>query len=231
MSMRIHKYLAHAGVASRRHSEELIKSGKVMVNGELAKIGQVIDENTVNVTVSGKPVKLNTQYVYYLLNKPHAVVSTVSDPEGRSTVMDFLPEGLPRLYPVGRLDYNSEGLVLLTNDGNLAQKLTHPKYQIAKTYRVLVHGHPTVVTLDILRRGVHLSDGVTAPAQVAVIKVEGANTWLDITIHEGKNHQVRRMFEALHHTVLRLTRTRLGEWELGDLAAGQYKQITIKKKE
>jgi len=225
--MRIHKYLAHAGVASRRHSEELISAGKVTVNGAVATIGQVIDENTAEVTVSGKPVKLNTNYVYFLLNKPHAVVSTVTDPEGRPTVMDYLPTGSPRLYPVGRLDYNSEGLILLTNDGALAQKLTHPKYQIEKTYRALVHGHLTTVTLDILKKGVHLVDGLTAPAQVEVVSEEGGNTWVDITIHEGKNHQVRRMFEALHHTVLRLTRVRLGEWELGDLKPGAYRQIKL----
>ena len=227
MTMRIHKYLAHAGIASRRHAEEMVAAGKVMVNGKPATIGLVIDEATAEVTVNGNPVKLDTKPVYYLLYKPHAVVSTVNDPEGRPTVMEYLPKGTPRLYPVGRLDYNSEGLILLTNDGALAQKLTHPKYEVDKTYRVLVHGHPTQVTLDILRRGVHLADGLTAPAVVEVVSVEGGNTWLDVTIHEGRNHQVRRMFEALHHTVLRLTRTRLGDWDLGDLAPGEYKTVTV----
>lgn len=227
MSMRIHKYLAHAGVASRRHSEELVAQGLVSVNGSVATIGQVIDENTAEVTVKGKPVKLDTNYVYYLFNKPHAVVSTVSDPEGRPCVLDYFPKNMPRLYPVGRLDYNSEGLMLLTNDGNLAQKLTHPKYMVDKTYRVLVHGRLTQVSLDILRRGIHLADGVTAEAIVEVVAAEGGNTWLDVTIHEGRNHQVRRMFEALHHTVLRLTRTKLGDWELGKLAPGEYKEVKL----
>ncbi|MEI6690992.1 MAG: pseudouridine synthase [bacterium] len=227
MSMRIHKYLAHAGVASRRHAEEMVADGKVTVNGKVATIGLVIDENSAHVEVNGKPIKLDTNLVYYLLYKPHAVVSTVNDPEGRPTVMDYLPKNTPRLYPVGRLDYNSEGLILLTNDGTLAQELTHPKYEIDKTYRVLVHGLLTQVSLDILRRGIHLADGITAPATVDVVRQEGGNTWLDITIHEGRNHQVRRMFEALHHTVLRLTRTKLGDWDLGDLKPGEFKTITL----
>jgi 23S rRNA pseudouridine2605 synthase len=227
MTMRIHKYMAHAGIGSRRHCEELVKAGLVTVNGQLATIGLVIDEKTAKVELEGKVITLNTNYVYYLLNKPHAVVSTVKDPEGRKTVLSYLPKDVPRLYPVGRLDYNSEGLLLLTNDGALAQKLTHPSFEVKKTYRVLVRGHLTQVTLNILRRGVNLADGKTAPAGVEVVAEEGGNTWLDVTIHEGKNHQVRRMFEALHHTVLRLTRTRLGEWELGDMKPGELRQVTL----
>ena len=229
MTMRIHKFLAHAGVASRRHAEEMVAAGQVTVNDAPATIGQVIDEHTAVVKVRGQVVKLDTAYRYFLFHKPHAVVSTVTDPEGRPTVLQYFPTNLPRLYPVGRLDYNSEGLMLITNDGQLAQELTHPKYGVSKTYRVLVHGLLTQVTQDILRRGVNLADGVTAPAELVVLRTEGGNTWADITIREGRNHQVRRMFEALHHTVLRLTRIRLGEWELGDLAPGAYREISLKK--
>ncbi len=224
MKIRIHKYLSQAGAASRRKAEELIRQGKVMVNGQKAAIGQPVDPAVDTIAINGVAVKPAAKRVYYLLHKPHGVVSTTSDPEGRKTVLDFVPRDF-RLYPVGRLDYESEGLILVTNDGALAQKLTHPKFEIKKTYHVLVKGTPTDVSLKILREGVHLEDGVTAPAAVENIVPEGGNTWLDITLHEGKNREVRRMCEALHYPVLRLIRTRFGPWELGDLAPGKYRSV------
>ena len=226
MKLRLHKYLSQSGVASLRKAEELIRQGKVTVNGVVAVIGQPVDPEADKVVVAGRPVAAPAPHVYYLLNKPHGVVSTTHDPEGRKTVLDFMPDRQTRLYPVGRLDYESEGLILLTNDGALAEKLTHPKYEIEKTYHVLVKGHPTAMVLKILTEGVHLEDGVTAPAAVDNLVEEGGNTWLDITIHEGRNRQIRRMCEALHYPVLRLVRTRLGPWELGDLRAGKVRTVS-----
>ncbi len=222
--MRIHKFLSAAGITSRRKAEDMVRQGLVTVNGKVASIGQPVDPAHDTVLVNGVPIKGEARHVYYLLHKPHGVVSTTSDPEGRKTVLDFVPKGV-RLYPVGRLDYDSEGLILLTNDGALAEKLTHPKYEIKKTYHVLVKGNPTEISLKILREGVHLEDGVTAPALVENIVPEGGNTWFDMTIHEGRNRQVRRMCDALHYPVLRLIRTHLGPWELGTLLPGTWKEV------
>ncbi|MFH2085775.1 MAG: pseudouridine synthase [bacterium] len=226
MKMRIHKYLAHAGVASRRHAEEMVAEGVVTVNGHPAKIGEVVDSATVKVTVSDKLVKLDKVMVYYLLNKPRSVVSAVTDPDGRRTVTSLVPGG-HRLYPVGRLDYDSEGLMLLTNDGDLAYKLTHPKFEINKTYHVLVKGVMTTKSVGYLEQGVTIEGVKTVPAKVSIVEAQPNNTWIDITIHEGRNRQIRKMCEAVGYPVMRLIRTHLGPWELGDLPVGKYKQIEI----
>lgn len=225
MSMRIHKFLSQAGIASRRKSEELVAGKKVKINGQFATIGQAVDPAVDVIEVGGKKIKPPETYVYYLVHKPHGVVSTVNDPEGRPTVIDLVPKG-DRLYPVGRLDYDSEGLMILTNDGEFTNKLTHPKYEIDKTYHVLIRGALAPQNRGRIEHGLRLSDGMTAPAKVENIEAEGGNTWLDITIHEGKNREVRRMFEAVGHTVLRLIRTKLGSYELGELKVGQWRILT-----
>lgn len=225
MKMRIHKYLAHAGIDSRRHAETMVEKGEVMVNGKVAKIGQVVDSGKDEIKVGGKKVELDTTLVYYLLHKPRGVVSSVSDPDGRRTVTSLVP-GSHRLYPVGRLDYDSEGLMLLTNDGDLSYKLTHPKFEINKTYHVLVKGVVGDKTVGYLAKGVTIEGQLTAPAIVSIAEAQPSNTWLDITIHEGRNRMVRKMCEAVGHPVMRLIRTRLGPWELGDLASGKYRSLS-----
>ncbi len=226
MQMRIHKFLSQAGVASRRHAEELVVANKVQINGHSAKIGEIVDPEHDMVTVSGKRISAPVDHIYYLVHKPRQVVSTVSDPEGRRTVVSLVPGGT-RLYPVGRLDYESEGLMLLTNDGELAHHLTHPSFEIEKTYRVLVKGVLTDKSAGYLESGVTIEGVKTAPAKVTIVERQEHNTWFDITIHEGRNRQIRKMCEAVGYPCLRLIRTRLGPWELGDLASGQFKKIVV----
>ena len=164
--------------------------------------------------------------MYYLLNKPRSVVSAVTDEEGRRTVISLVPGG-HRLYPVGRLDYDSEGLMLLTNDGDLAYKMTHPKFEIDKTYHVLVKGVMPPKAIGYLEQGVTIEGKKTAPAKVSISEAQPNNTWIDITIHEGRNRQIRKMCEAVGYPVMRLIRTHLGPWELGDIPTGKYRQIDL----
>jgi pseudouridine synthase len=225
MQMRIHKYLAHSGIASRRHAEEMVAEGKVKINGHLAKIGDVVDSEHDKIEVGGKTANLETQEIYYLVHKPRGVVSAVSDPDGRRTVTSLVPGG-SRLYPVGRLDYDSEGLMLLTNDGELAFRLTHPKFEVNKTYRVLVKGVMNDKSVGYLEQGVTVDGVKTALAEVNIVEAQEHNTWIDITIHEGRNRQIRKMCEAVGYPVMRLIRTQFGPWELGDLPSGQYRALT-----
>jgi pseudouridine synthase len=222
--MRIHKFLAHAGVASRRRAEELIAEGRVMVNGVVAKIGQVIDEVHDDIRYQGKKLVEVTASETYLFHKPRGVVSTVKDPEGRPTVR-ALVKSRARLYPVGRLDYDSEGLMLLTTDGDLAYRFTHPKFEVNKTYRVLVKGVLPDKSVTYLAQGVTIEGKKTAPATVAIVERQPHNTWIDITIHEGRNRQIRKMCEAVGYPVLRLIRTHLGPYTLGDLKPGKSLRI------
>jgi 23S rRNA pseudouridine2605 synthase len=218
---RLQKVMARAGLGSRRACEELIAAGRVAVNGEVANLGRRVDPDADRLEVDGVPVSVRPGRVYYLLNKPAGVVTTAADPEGRRTVVDLLPAE-PRVFPVGRLDAATEGLLLLTNDGELAQHLTHPRYGVEKEYLADVEGRPTPAAARRLRQGVELEDGPTAPAKVAIVPPSG----LRITIHEGRNRQVRRMCEAVGLPVRRLIRTRIGPVADRRLRPGQWRPLS-----
>ncbi len=228
---KLQAFLAHAGVASRRKAEELIREGRVRVNGEVATIGQRVNESTDKVSVDGKQISQKERPVLYLINKPLGMISTTSDELGRKTVIDFLQREvgssvkLPRLYPVGRLDQDSEGLMILTNDGALAQKMTHPSFETQKTYEVTVEGHPTEKALNHLERGVLLREGMTAPAQVEVLRSSGDTTTLAITIHEGRYHQVKRMLLRVGYEVTKLVRIQMGPYRLSDLEGKKWLEV------
>ncbi|HEX6165533.1 MAG TPA: pseudouridine synthase [Acidimicrobiales bacterium] len=218
---RLQKILAQAGLGSRRAAEELIAAGRVRVNGQVATLGTRADPETDTIEVDGAVVGLRQGLAHYLLNKPPGVVTTAADPQGRPTVVDLVPAE-PRVYPVGRLDADSEGLLLLTNDGDLAHRLTHPSFGVEKEYLAEVEGTPSRGALRQLRQGVDLEDGRTAPARVSLI---GDHT-LRIAIHEGRNRQVRRMGEAVGHPVRRLVRVRIGPLSDRRLAPGEWRPLT-----
>jgi 23S rRNA pseudouridine2605 synthase len=228
---RLQKFLARAGVASRRHAEALILDGRVRVNGQVVtELGTKVQPGTDEVSVDGQAVQPQAARVYLLLHKPAGVVTTASDPQGRRTVLDLLPPSLQqqRLFPVGRLDLDSEGLLLLTNDGGFALHLTHPRYEQEKEYHALVQGRPTPAVLESLRRGLLLPGETrsTSPAQVRLLRAADADTrWLSVTLHEGRKRQVRRMLAAVGHPVLRLIRVRVGPLRLGDLLPGQWRPL------
>ena len=226
---RLHKFLSQAGVASRRRCEELIAAGRVKVNGETVSLpGSRVDPEHDRVEVDGRPVTLPPGHVYWLLNKPAGYVSTVHDPQGRPTVVDLVNQA-QRLYPVGRLDQDSEGLLLLTDDGELTQRLTHPSYEHEKEYEVLVRGRPAESALQRLRSGIELEEGVTSAADVTVMRPEADGTWLRFVLHEGRKRQLRRMCEAVGHPVRRIIRVRMGPLRLGDLAPGRYRPLTAQE--
>ncbi|MBV8950489.1 MAG: rRNA pseudouridine synthase [Actinobacteria bacterium] len=222
---RLQKVLARAGVGSRRASEALIEAGRVTVNGEVATLGRRVDPATDRVELDGVPVVVRDDVVYYLLNKPRKVVTTAADPEGRDTVLDLVP-GEPRVFPVGRLDYDTEGLLILTNDGDLAHRLTHPSRGVEKEYVLEVDGVPTRGALRRLREGVDLDDGRTAPARARLAETRGDVAAVELVIHEGRNRQVRRMLEAVGHPVRRLVRTRIGPIADRALAPGAWRLLT-----
>ncbi len=225
-TIRLNKYLANAGVVSRRKVGALVKDGKILVNGEKAlELGQRIDPEKDEIMVDGQEVKPSSHLVYIALNKPEGVVSTTSDEMGRKTVTDLI-ESKVRLYPVGRLDSDSIGLILLTNDGELTHKLTHPKYHIDKTYYVMIRGKITQDQLNHLSEGVHLKDGLTAPAQVKILEEFAHTTKLEFIIHEGKNRQIRRMLAYFNIEILELKRIAIGKVQLGDLKEGEWRNLT-----
>lgn len=224
--VRINKYLANIGVGSRRSIDKLISESKVKVNGRIALPGQKIDPNQDQIEVAGDEIRPDTQKVYIVLNKPKGVISSAEDELGRKTVLSLVPSKV-RLYPVGRLDENSTGLILLTNDGELTYKLTHPKFETSKTYQLLIQGEVTQSQLDQLRNGVTIKDKVTSPASVEVIKAHGNRAVLNITIHEGWYHQVRRMCAAVGINLIELKRLSMGSLELGDLAVGKYRHLSF----
>jgi 23S rRNA pseudouridine2605 synthase len=218
---RLQKLLASAGLGSRRYCEQLIDEGRVTVNGQTARLGQRADSAVDRIGVDGIPLPVREGTVYYLLNKPVGVVTSAADPEGRPTVLDLVP-GAPRVFPVGRLDIMSEGLLVLTNDGELAYQLTHPSFGVEKEYVVKVDGRVSRETVGRLRRGVELDDGLTAPARVSLLGPHAVR----IAIHEGRNRQVRRMCEVVGHPVRRLVRTRVGPISDRALAPGQWRPLT-----
>jgi 23S rRNA pseudouridine2605 synthase len=221
--MRLAKFLAGAGVASRRAAETIIRSGRVTVDGARVQDPATDVSSGQAIAVDGEPVTGAPELTVYAVNKPSGVVSTASDPQRRPTVVSLVPSPL-RLYPVGRLDIDTTGLILLTNDGELAHRLTHPRFEVPKTYRAVV-GNPPVKdkALRALRDGVTLDDGPTAPAQV---RRTAADT-LELTIHEGRKRQVKRMCERVGHPVVRLERVALGPLVLGDLAPGDYRRLEV----
>lgn len=218
---RLQKVLARAGIGSRRATEELIASGRVTVNGEVARLGRRVDVARDTVAVDGVEIGVAPGLVHYLLNKPAGVVTTASDTHGRPTVIELVPDD-PRVFPVGRLDADTEGLLLVTNDGPLTHRLTHPSHGVEKEYLAHVEGNPGRGVLRALREGIELDDGPTAPARVSL----AAPDVLRITIHEGRNRQVRRMCEAVGHPVTRLVRTRIGPITDVRLRPGQWRHLT-----
>jgi pseudouridine synthase len=227
---RLQKIIARAGIASRRHAEELIQEGRVKVNGKaVTELGTKVDVAKDRITVDGKPLKQETKKYYILLHKPRGYVTTMADPQGRKTVSDLVKDIPVRLYPIGRLDYDTEGLLLMTNDGDLTFALTHPKHEINKTYAVRVTGIPKTGDLELIARGVELEDGITAPAEVALVDIIDGNAILEITIHEGRNRQVRRMCEKIGCPVIRLKRKQLAFLTLDKVARGHYRHLTTKE--
>lgn len=226
MEERLQKILARAGYGSRRACEELIRQGRVLVNGQVAQLGQKADPDRDRITVDGKPVKTQRTHTYIVLHKPRGVLSDEGDGSGRlPTVRELVP--LPgHLFPVGRLDLRSEGLILLTDDGELANQLTHPRYAHEREYLVLVEGEPSEETLEQWRRGVFLDGRLTAPAQVAIAGREEGKTWLQVILREGRKRQIRRVGAMLGHPVLRLIRVRIGTLRLGDLQPGEWRALT-----
>ena len=230
-AQRLQKILSAAGVASRRLSEELIRTGRVMVNGSVVtQLGTKADPLSDDIRVDGRRIHVQTRRLYILLNKPRGYVTTRSDPEGRPTVMDLLKGIREYVYPVGRLDYDSEGLLLLTNDGELAARLTHPRHEVERVYEARVRGIPDAHALDRLAHGIVIDGRRTAPARVRVAPrpshVSGPQAIVEIVIHEGRHRQVRRMLEAAGHPVVRLRRIRIGPITDETLPAGQVRELT-----
>jgi pseudouridine synthase len=231
---RLARFLAHAGVASRRRAEELIAAGRVQVNGSaITTQGVRIDPACDQVCVDGKPVYAPVRHVYLLLNKPIGYVCTVHDPQGRPTVLDLLPPDIRqlRVYPVGRLDIDTSGLLLLTNDGDFALHLSHPRYAKEKHYEALVQGCPSAEALAVLRTGVVITEDNgqpyrTSPARLRLLRQADKNSWLALTIHEGRKRQVRRMFATVGHPVLQLIRVRVGSLTLKGVPMGKWRYLT-----
>lgn len=248
--MRLNKFLAHAGVASRRKVDELIEAGKVLVNGKKAVLGQKIDPQKDEISVSGKSIKFEEELEYLILNKPIGVTSTVLDKHAKKTVLDIIKGTIahsrsvqgrdkahsgsetssnkekPRLYPVGRLDQNSKGLILLTNDGDLANRLTHPRYHVEKVYEVLFMGKISPEKIGRIEAGIELEEGKTKEAKVKVKTQDNNKTLLEITLFEGRKRQIRRMAEKLHLHILSLKRTSIGPIKLGSLESGKFRKLT-----
>ena len=224
--IRLQKFLSEAGVASRRKAEDMIRSGKVKVNGYAAQIGDSVDPKKDTVTVSGKKIRKETNLRYILLNKPRGYVTTTDDDLGRKCVLELVSDVKERIYPVGRLDRVSEGALILTNDGEFANAMMHPSKHVAKTYRVTVRPEITSEKVDVLSTGVMLDGRLTAPCEVSVIQKEEGRAVLEIVLHEGRNRQIRRMCEAVDLEVARLRRVAVGPIKLGMLQTGEWRDLT-----
>ncbi|MBI3541063.1 MAG: rRNA pseudouridine synthase [Deltaproteobacteria bacterium] len=227
MKARLQKILSEAGIASRREAEKIILSGRVMVNGKkVTQLGSQADPELDKVSVDGKPIKSNVRKVYYLFYKPVNVIVTRHDPQGRPTVLDYFKNVSERINPVGRLDFDSEGLLLLTNDGALHAKLTHPRHGVPKIYNVKIPGHLNDAQKKKLEVGVTIGDAVTQPCQIRVIKENPFNCWVEIILNEGRNRQIRRMMEVLGLEVLKLIRVGIGPLRVGELTRGEHRSLT-----
>jgi len=231
MQARLQKLIAEAGIASRRHAEELIVAGHVNVNGKtITELGTKADPEKDHIKVKGRlinPLLQQHENIYVLLNKPKGYLTSMADPEGRPLVTDLIPSSLGRLHPVGRLDFNTEGLLLLTNDGEFTNLVTSAKNRIAKVYQVKVKGVPPEHAIERLRRGTSIGKGErTAPAEVRKLRTSDTNSWFEVTLHQGRNQQIRRMFDAIGHSVIRLGRTRIGSLEDRQLKLGKWRRLT-----
>ena len=227
--MRINKFLAESGVCSRRAADKMIEEGLVKVNGKVCVIGQEIDEFSDCVIVGGKKLNLVNSYEYYIMNKPKGYVCTVKDEKGRKTVMDLLPPNIKRVFPVGRLDYDSEGLLLLTNDGELTYKLTHPKNEVPKTYLVKTEKPVSDKDINALRQGVYIDGVKTKKCSVNFVEATKTGSKLHITITEGKNRQIRKMIESLGNNVDFLKRIKIGDLTLSGLNRGETRKLTARE--
>lgn len=224
--MRINKFLAESGVCSRRAADKLIADGLVKKNGKLCSVGEEIDIINDKITVEGRPVNIVKSFDYYIMNKPKGYICTVKDDKDRKTVMDLLPKNIARVYPVGRLDYDSEGLLIFTNDGDLAFKLTHPKNEIPKTYLVKTEKPVSDKDLSVLRSGVVIDGIKTKKCNVTLIETNKKESRLHVTITEGRNRQVRKMFEAVNNSVDFLKRIKIGDLKLTGLNRGEIRKLT-----
>ena len=225
---RINKYLAELGVGSRRAVDKMIEEKRIKVNGILAESGVKVDKNDT-ITINGKPLNIEKkQKVYFILNKPKRVLSTAKDERGRKTVVDLI-DTKERIFPIGRLDYDTEGLLLLTNDGEIFNKIIHPRTEVYKTYLVEAKGNINMTTLNKLKRGIMLDDKMTLPAKAKILLADERHTELHFAIKEGRNRQVRRMFELVGHPVINLKRIMLGELNLDGLEVGEYRPLTKKE--
>lgn len=226
--VRLQKYIAMCGAASRRSAEKLISDGKVRVNGKtIRELGTKVEIGADKVDLNGEPLKVSGKMYYIMLNKPAGYVSSAKDQFDRPTVIDIIKEDLnARVFPVGRLDYETEGMLLLTNDGDFTYRVTHPKFHMEKTYIAVLKGGITIRALSALRRGVDIGGFVTSPAKVEILDAEAGKTMIEIVIHEGKNRQVRRMLEAVGCKLEYLQRTKIGRVELGNLPLGRWRYLT-----
>ncbi|MFN2353626.1 MAG: pseudouridine synthase [Desulfopila sp.] len=225
--IRLQKYLAQCGVASRRKSESLITAGRVSIDGQIVRdMGVKIVPEEHQVLFDGKKIALQETRVYILLNKPKGYVTTLADPQGRPVVTDLVKDSTLRLFPVGRLDLDTEGALLLTNDGELANKIQHPSHEVTKTYEAIVSGYPSSKKLSALEKGISLEGKMTSPASLRIVNRYSSSSRVQIIIHEGRKRQVRKMFEAIGHPVINLKRLAYGSLSLGSLGEGDYRRLT-----
>lgn len=227
--VRLQKYLAEAGVASRRKCEELIAQGKIEVNGQIVTVPGTKINGSEIIKVDGREIRQEQRKVYVLLNKPAGYISTAKDQFSRKTVLDLVSTVKERIYPVGRLDYDTSGLIMLTNDGELANQLTHPKHEMQKVYRVMIEGTMSEEEMATIKTGVTIEDYKTAPANVKIIDTSKKDSIIELSIHEGKNRQIRKMFDALGHTVLRLKRIAIGPLTIEGLEEGKWRYLSKKE--